>query len=455
MTTRPVSAPGTALRSFALPDLGEGLTEAEILHWLVAPGETVTLNQPVVEVETAKAAVEVPTPFAGVVHTLHAPAGTTLGVGAALITVETADTAPGGPPVPDEALLVGYGPRPSAERRRRLRRPDASVRPVPAAEPAPAPAAPVPPPPAPDLTGLAKPPVRKLARDLGIDLRSVRGTGPSGSVTRADLADLAGPDVLDADVSELLGAPDPEPVTPGGLHEVAGVHKLSGTHRAMADAMTRSAFTAPHATVFLTVDATETMRVRAGLRSRADFADVPLTPLALIAKAVTVAVRTHASVNATWLDGGGARPDAVEVHERLNLGIAVATPRGLLVPNIKDAGALTLIELAKAIAGLTSTARDGHTRAADLTGGTLSITNVGVFGIDGGIPILNPGETAILCVGTIRPSPWVQDAQLVVRDVVQLSLSFDHRVIDGGGAARFLADVGAMIADPQLMLARI
>jgi pyruvate dehydrogenase E2 component (dihydrolipoamide acetyltransferase) len=225
-------------------------------------------------------------------------------------------------------------------------------------------------------------------------------------------------------------------------------------HRAMAEAMTRSAFTAPHATVFLTVDATETMRLRASLRARPDYADVPLSPLAFIAKAVTVAVRAYPLVNAAWVDSG-EQAGSIRVYDRINLGIAVATPRGLLVPNVKDAGRLTLIELATAIAELTVTARDGHTRAVDLADGTLSITNVGVFGVDGGTPILNPGESVILCVGTVHQAPWVHEGTLAVREVVQLSLSFDHRVIDGATAAQFLADIGAMISDPALLLARI
>jgi 2-oxoisovalerate dehydrogenase E2 component (dihydrolipoyl transacylase) len=422
------SAAPTALREFALPDLGEGLTEAEILQWLVAPGDTVVLNQPVVEVETAKAAVEVPTPLVGIVREVHAQAGDTVRVGAPLISVEVTGAAAEGDA--GEAMLVGYGPRPAAERRRRLRRaespPVAPVRALPVQTPRA------------DVTVLAKPPVRKLARDLGIDLRTVSGTGPSGSITRDDLAGAPHPAAHEA----------PAPPVAGELH------KPSGMHRAMAEAMTRSAFTAPHATVFLTVDATETMRMRTALRARPEFADVALTPLALIARAVMVAVRAQPLVNAGWLEGEGDGGAQIQVYDRINLGIAVATPRGLLVPNVKDAGSLTLIELAAAIAELTTTARDGRTRAGDLAGGTFSITNVGVFGVDGGTPILNPGESAILCLGTIKPAPWVHEGVLAVREVVQLSLSFDHRVIDGATAARFLADVGEMIVDPRLLLAR-
>jgi pyruvate dehydrogenase E2 component (dihydrolipoamide acetyltransferase) len=321
-------------------------------------------------------------------------------------------------------MLVGYGPRP--ERSRRRPRAAAARELIPAAStPATAPEQTSE---EPDVTVLAKPPVRKLARDLGIDLRTVHGSGPAGSVTRDDVE---------------------------GVHKQVEAAKgkrlpVTGTRKAMAAAMTRSAFTAPHATVFLTVDATETVRLREALAARREFAETPLTSLALVCKAVTVAVRDAPLINASLDDDAGE----IVLHDRINLGIAVATGRGLVVPNIKDAGALSLVQLAGAIASLTATARDGHTRPAELTGGTMSITNVGVFGVDGGTPILNPGESAILCLGTIKPAPWVRDGQLAVREVVQLSLSFDHRIIDGATASQFLADVGAMITDPRLLLAR-
>jgi len=431
-----------ALRHFALPDLGEGLTEADILSWLVAEGDEIVLNQPIVEVETAKAAVEVPSPWAGVVRRLHVPQGQTVPVGTTIITIDAVATSADQesvPAAPDaaaaaapEAMLVGYGPRPAQARRRR--RISAVPELVPSAagqsgtqadtvlqEP--------------DVTVLAKPPVRKLARDLGVDLRSVRGSGPAGSITRADLGALGG----------VADHPAHGPQT-GDAHRLP----MTGMRKAMAEAMTASAFTAPHATVFLTVDATETVRMRRALAARPEFAETALTALAVVARVVCVATRRTPLVNSK-LD-----EDAHEIvlHDEVNLGIAVATPRGLLVPNIKGAQALSLLDLAGEIERLTATAREGHTRPADLAGGTFSITNVGVFGIDGGTPILNPGESAILCLGAIRPTPWVHEGEIAVRDVVQLSLSFDHRVIDGQAAAQFLADVGAMLNDPRILLAR-
>ncbi len=424
-----------ALRHFALPDLGEGLTEGDILTWLVAEGDEIVLNQPIVEVETAKAAVEVPSPWAGVVRQLHVPQGQTVAVGTTIISIDAVATAAqpaaDGPEVAvaaPEAMLVGYGPRPAATRRRRR------ISVVPELVPA-APAATQEAEAPPDVTVLAKPPVRKLARDLGVDLRSVYGSGPNGSITRADLG-AAGSRAEHPS----LGA---QPASGGRL-------PMTGMRKAMAEAMTASAFTAPHATVFVTVDATETVQLRRSLAARPEFAEAGLTALAVVARTVCVAMRSHPLINSKLDDV--ARE--IVLHDEVNLGIAVATPRGLLVPNIKGAQALSLLDLAEGLARLTATAREGHTRPADLAGGTFSITNVGVFGVDGGSPILNPGESAILCLGAIRPTPWVHAGEIAVRDVVQLSLSFDHRVIDGQAAAQFLADVGAMLNDPRILLAR-
>jgi 2-oxoisovalerate dehydrogenase E2 component (dihydrolipoyl transacylase) len=414
-----------ALRHFALPDLGEGLTEADILGWLVKEGDEVTLNQPIVEVETAKAAVEVPSPWAGRVTQLHAPQGQTVAVGSPLITIDTADGSgedTQDADEPREAMLVGYGPRPAQTRRRpRIATARGASEPV---SSAPA-----------DVTVLAKPPVRKLARDLGVDLRTVRGSGPSGSITREDVGAVA--------------APAKTPANTGVSAEVPGERiALHGVRKAMAEAMTRSAFTAPQASVMLTVDAAETMALRGMLASRPEFAEIPLSPLALVARAVCVAARRAPLINSRLDEDAGE----IVLHEQLNLGFAVATPRGLIVPNIKDAGGLSLPELAAALNTLITTAREGHSRPADLSGGTLSITNVGVFGVDGGTPILNPGESAIVCLGTIAPRPWVHQGELAIREIVTLSMSFDHRVIDGQVASQFLADVGAMVADPRLLL---
>jgi 2-oxoisovalerate dehydrogenase E2 component (dihydrolipoyl transacylase) len=415
------------LRHFALPDLGEGLTEADILGWLVAEGDEVRLNQPIVEVETAKAAVEVPSPFAGRVCELHVRQGQTVEVGATIISIETVGAAAvsGAESVADQAMLVGYGPRPAGARRRR--RVEALAAPA-------------------DISVLAKPPVRKLARDLGVDLRSVQGSGPAGSITREDVG--------------AAGNPGPGSGHPAGSRQMSAVPELAsdgdtrvpltGLRKAMAAAMTESAFTAPHATVFMTVDATETVALRSALAGQPGFDATPITPLAVAARAVCVAARRAPLMNSRLDEEAGE----VVLLGRVNLGVAVATPRGLLVPNIKDAGSLSLQQLSGAIRELSVTAREGHTRAPDLADGTFCITNVGVFGVDGGTPILNPGESAILCLGTIRQAPWVHEGALAIRDVVQLSLSFDHRVIDGQVASQFLADVGAMLTDPRLLLAR-
>jgi 2-oxoisovalerate dehydrogenase E2 component (dihydrolipoyl transacylase) len=418
------------LRHFALPDLGEGLTEADILGWLVAEGDEVRLNQPIVEVETAKAAVEVPSPWAGRVTELYVRQGQTVAVGATIISIETvspAHTSNGDHHAPDaggQSMLVGYGPRPAGVRRRR--RIEALVEPT-------------------DISVLAKPPVRKLARDLGVDLRDVRGSGPAGSITRDDVG-AAGSSVTSGHPAGSRQVPSAPEVEVPGENRVP----LTGLRKAMASAMTESAFSAPHATVFLTVDATETVALRGALDGQPGFDATPITPLAVTAKAVCIAARRAPLMNSRLDEEAGE----VVLIGPINLGIAVATPRGLLVPNIKDAGRLSLQQLSGAIRELSVTARDGHTRAPDLADGTICITNIGVFGVDGGTPILNPGESAILCLGTVRPTPWVHEGAIAIREVVQLSLSFDHRVIDGQVASQFLADVGAMLTDPRLLLAR-
>ncbi len=427
------------LRQFMLPDLGEGLTEADVLGWLVKEGDEITLNQPIVEVETAKAAVEVPSPWAGTVRELHAPQGETVLVGSPLITIDVAGAEPEKAATePRESILVGYGPAQApSRRRRRIAAARGSAAPassapadvaVPADVVAPA-----------DVTVLAKPPVRKLARDLGVDLRSVRGTGPAGSITREDVGALASAPAKTPATNGVSAAVSPTPGERIALH---------GVRKAMSEAMTRSAFTAPHASVNLTVDATQTMELRDVLAARPEFAQVPLSPLVLVARAVCVAAGRAPLINSSLDEAAGE----IVVHQQLNLGFAVATPRGLIVPNIKDAGSLSLPQLAAALGTLISTARAGRTRPADLAGGTLSITNVGVFGVDGGTPILNPGESAIVCLGTIAPRSWVHEGELAVRHVVSLSMSFDHRIVDGQIASQFLADVGAMVTDPRLLL---
>jgi 2-oxoisovalerate dehydrogenase E2 component (dihydrolipoyl transacylase) len=450
-------------REFAMPDVGEGLTEAEVVTWHVQPGDTVAVNQVICEIETAKAAVELPSPYAGTVGELLVQPGETVPVGSPIIAIETAEARvtsgaadEAGPKIGEAgadgriATLVGYGPRPGSVTRRPRR---STPRPVAAA---PAPAAPATPepehggfppvmpeeshhaaeltPPAAAAGGvvpLAKPPVRKLAKDLGVDLRSLSGSGPGGLVTREDV--------------ETAAAPAPAPV-----ERVGGVRRepIRGVRKATAAAMVSSAFTAPHVTEFLAVDVTATMELRDRLRARREYADVRLTPLAFVAKAVCLAAKRTPEVNASWDDAAGE----IVFYDRVQLGIAAATPRGLIVPKIRDADALSLRELAVALAELTETARAGKTPPADLLGGTFTITNVGVFGVDTGTPIINPGEAAILGVGAIKPMPWVVDGELAVRTVCQLALSFDHRLVDGEQGSRFLADVGALLTDPGLAL---
>ncbi|MCC3764729.1 2-oxo acid dehydrogenase subunit E2 [Glycomyces sp. TRM65418] len=432
--------------TFNLPDLGEGLTEGEVAAWLVEPGGEVKLNQPFVEVETAKALVEVPSPYDGVLAEHHAEPGETVDVGSPLASfeVEGADA----PAAPKEEKrtpnLVGYGAREAGSKRRKRRggaeapaAPEAApaVAPTsPAPAPPPAPAAPVAPaaPAAPTGPVLAKPPVRKLAKDLGVDLASVTPTGPNGTVSRADVEAVASAPAAAAAPTRAVAAAEDQRIP------IKGVRKLT------AQNMVASAFTAPHATVFLTCDVTGMMETVKEFKGRKEFADVKVTPLLFVAKAVLLAARRHPMINAQWDE---AAQEIVVKHD-VNLGIAAATPRGLVVPNVKAAQDLSLVELAEALTSLARTARDGKTSPADMAGGTISITNVGVFGMDTGTPILPPGESAILVFGAVRPQPWVHEGEIAVRQVTTLGLSFDHRLIDGELGSQFLADVGAFLQHP-------
>jgi pyruvate dehydrogenase E2 component (dihydrolipoamide acetyltransferase) len=297
---------------------------------------------------------------------------------------------------------------------------------------------------------LAKPPVRKLARDLGVDLRLLTGTGPQGTITRADVeAASAADDGVSVSVSVSAAAPAPsraldfDPATREQRIPIKGVRKQ------MAAAMVASAYSAPHVTIFTTVDVTPAMDFVERLRGSKEFAGVRVSPLLLVAKALLVSVRRNPLVNSTWDDAA----QEIVVKDYVNLGIAAATPRGLIVPNIKSADGLSLLELAHELNQLVATARDGKTSPADMSGGTITITNVGVFGMDNGTPILNPGESAILCFGAVRDMPWVHEGELAVRKVTQLSLSFDHRIVDGQLGSQFLADIAALLADPALFAA--
>jgi pyruvate dehydrogenase E2 component (dihydrolipoamide acetyltransferase) len=549
------------LREFRLPDVGEGLTEAEIVKWHVQPGDSVKINQIIVEIETAKAVVELPSPYAGRVADLLVPEGSSADVGTPIISVEVgtgaapgkgetggeaaqrpaattaapesaavaagtaaagtaaAGTAAAGTAAattanaePEQAaesaagrgekrqaVLVGYGVK-AGSATRRSRKPvtprggqpgpagRAGTRPagVTASDPASQAASPGTRPNARDSAGraappggtsaqqsggaaqpggasaqpgggstapaserpvLAKPPVRKLAKDLGVDLSSLSGTGPDGSITRDDVRAAT----EQASTAGLAAVP---PALPTGQRPVSAVPreeriKVHGVRKHIAAAMTASAFTAPHVTEFLQVDMTESISATVRLRELPEFSDVRVSPLLLVAKALLVTIGRHPMINSTWDEPA----QEIVVRHYVNLGIAAATDRGLIVPSIKDAHALSLPELAVALARLAETARAGKATPADLTGGTITITNVGVFGVDYGTPILTPGEAAILALGQIKKAPWVHGGQLAVRDVCTLALSFDHRIVDGELGSAVLRDVGAMLADPLRMLA--
>ena len=489
------------LQKFRLPDVGEGLTEAEIVSWRVAPGDQVKINDILVEIETAKSLVELPSPYAGTVAELLVAEGQTVDVGTPIIAVRPvgAPLAPPEPPgaapaatvvepAPDEgaiepgliggpapggrtSVLVGYGPRTtSAVRRPRKANVDSlaegRVKPQrhggfevgriveqrlveEADAPHPAPhRRPHLPTTARVSTGaaagthgqvLAKPPVRKLAKDLGIDLRELTPTGPSGTLSRED--------VLEAGTAESNTGP-PSRVSPGSTSERETRLPVKGVRKATAEAMVASAFTAPHVSVFVTVDVTRTMRLVERLRADREFADVKVSPLLVVARALLIAVRRNPAINASY-DQAAAE---IVVKHYVNLGIAAATPRGLVVPNIKDAHTLSLHGLAEALAALTATAREGRTQPAEMAGGTLSITNVGVFGVDTGTPILPPGEAAILALGAVSARAWVHKGKVVPRQVTTLALSFDHRLVDGDLGSRFLADVAAVLERPDRAL---
>ncbi|WP_033289941.1 dihydrolipoamide acetyltransferase family protein [Amycolatopsis jejuensis] len=447
-------------KQFPLSDTAEGLTEADILAWRVKPGDTVTVNQIVVEIETAKAAVELPIPWAGVITELHVEPGQTVEVGTPILTMDvdpggTAAPAPAAPAVveAEEEMkpLVGYGSKAGGTKRRARKNPNvalvasdapnatlaASHAPNATLGRSPEPAAPV----TAKLGGgyvpLAKPPVRKLAKDLGVDLHALTGSADGGVITREDVERAANgsavPAVVDAGY---------DPATRERRVPIKGVRK------ATAAAMVQSAFSAPHVTEFLTVDVTPMMDMREKLKKSREFSGVKLTPLAFAAKAVCLAAKRTPDVNAVWDEAA----QEIVYQDYVHLGIAAATPRGLVVPKIRDADSLSLKELAVALTELTDVAREGKTTPAAMLGGTFTITNVGVFGVDTGTPIINPGESAILAVGAIRDTPWVVDGEIQVRKVMQLSLSFDHRVVDGQQGSEFLADVGALLADPAVAI---
>lgn len=448
------------MSEFRLPDVGEGLTEAEVLTWHVAVGDVVEVNQTIVDIETAKSVVELPSPFAGEVTALLVPEGTTVPVGTPIIAIG----GPTGPVVPDDAsslvddgeesageepavqsvgekrepVLVGYGVRTASTRRRRRKGESASA-PSEPVEAAPGRVATI------DRRALAKPPVRKLAKDHGVDLLEVPCDGPV--VTRADVeAFIAG------------RRPEPQAAAPTSAPVAAADGDtripVKGVRKATAQAMVSSAFTAPHVTEWVTLDVSATMELVERLKSDRRFADVKVSPTLVVAKAVCLALTRTPELNASWDEA----TQEIVLKRSVNLGVAAATDRGLVVPNIPGADRMTLLELAEALGELTATARAGRTQPAQMSGGTFTITNVGVFGVDAGTPILNPGETGILCVGQIDRRPWVTgtpggaDERVEPRWVTTLAVSFDHRVVDGQQGSRFLADVASILRDPALAL---
>ena len=447
---------------FNLPDVGEGLTEAEIVSWKVKPGDTVKVNQVIVEIETAKSLVELPCPFEGVISELMANEGDTVEVGKPLISATVADGAVGAT-VSEAATaasvheavaevaataaaaeertpnLVGYG---TADPNGPIRRKRAgavstntsAITAIPAAA-VPAPAGHLAVPTHPDTQVLAKPPIRKLAADLGVDLGKVTPTGLNGDITREDVLGSA----QQASVFRNLS-------TPAAPSEREERIPVKGVRKAIANAMVSSAFTAPHVSIFVDVDATRTMEYVKRLKASTDFAGTKVTPLLIMAKAMMWAVRRNPMVNSTFTD------EEIIVHNFVNFGIAAATPRGLIVPNIKDADKMSMLELAQAIEQLAATAREGKTTPADMKDGTITITNIGVFGVDTGTPILNPGEVAIVALGSIRPKPWVVNGEIQVRQVTTIGATFDHRVVDGDVASRFVQDVASVIEEPALLL---
>lgn len=423
---------------FLLPDVGEGLEEAEIVQWKVSVGQAIEVNHPIVEIESAKSLVELPSPFAGTVLELLVQAGQVVRVGTAIIRIQLNEPEP---VVPVEVnserteILVGSGPRTEEFRsQRRTARnygghATTPTKPIDAA--ATAPAAPIA---ANRSAGLATPPVRKLARELGVDLTNLVGSGPDGSVTREDVLTVSG----QRKIAPIAGEDPRETRTP-----------IRGVRRAMAEAMVASAFTAPHVTEFVTVDVTASMQLLEKLRTQPEFADIRLSPLPLLARAMCIAVGQTPEVNSFW----DASAQEIVTKHYVNLGIATATDRGLLVPNVKNADQLTLKELALAITEVVDAARAGKTEPAQMTGGTISITNIGVFGIDAGTPILSPGQSAIVALGAVVERPWVVDGEIVVRQVTTLALSFDHRLVDGAQGSKFLGDIAQILHEPAQVLA--
>ncbi|WP_020499229.1 dihydrolipoamide acetyltransferase family protein [Sciscionella marina] len=410
-------------QQFHLPDVGEGLEEAEIVTWHVAVGDSIGNNQPLAEIETAKSLVELPSPYEGTVLEILAEPGQTVRVGEPVVSIGTATEEPA-EPAPE--VLVGYGPGTSAPARRRRRQTSQEQPPV---------ARSVQP-----NAARAKPPVRRHAKQMGIDIETVTATGPYGTVTRQDLLRHA-----DRATDHL---PDPAPMAQAATRPDNEARRtpVTGVRKATAAAMTTSAFSAPHASEYHVVDVTRSVKLVGQLKTHPAFGQSKVSMLLPVARALLAAVSEHPAINASWAD------TEILEHPAVNLGIAAATPRGLLVPNIKNAQSLTLPSLARAITELVDTARKGRSSPQEMTGGTITITNIGIYGIDAGTPILNPGEAAILCLGAVRRLPWEHNGRIELRWVTRLTLSFDHRIVDGELASKALSRIGQILHRPKTEL---
>ncbi|MEU9184839.1 dihydrolipoamide acetyltransferase family protein [Streptomyces sp. NPDC048484] len=459
-------------REFKLPDLGEGLTEAEIVRWLVQVGDVVAVDQPVVEVETAKAMVEVPCPYGGVVTARFGDEGSELPVGSPLLTVAVGAPASGSPAFDSPAfdspasgggdegsgnVLVGYGTQAPAARRRRVRpsagsattarRPARGERPL--VDEAGADSGrridgPVP---------VISPLVRRLARENGLDLRELAGSGPDGLITRTDVehAVRAGTSAASGTSTPAVARPSPSPAAATAPATVAPSRAsgtrvpLKGVRGAVADKLSRSRREIPDATCWVDADATELMHARVRMN---EAGGPKISLLALLARICTAALARFPDLNST------VDMDAREVVrlDEVHLGFAAQTERGLVVPVVKGAHTRDTESLSAEFARLTEAARTGTLTPADLTGGTFTLNNYGVFGVDGSTPIINHPEAAMLGVGRIVPKPWVHEGELAVRQVVQLSLTFDHRVCDGGTAGGFLRYVADCVEHPAVLL---
>jgi len=436
---------------FRLPDVGEGLEDAEIVGWKVSAGEKIQVNQLIVEIETAKALVELPTPFSGTVLELLVQEGQVVHVGAPIIRIQLEAEKPSVAPTTElkserTEILVGSGPRneETSHRKRATRNYGTKIGAVRSETPKPLIlSVPEPRLEAPEsinsrVIALAKPPVRRLARDCGVDLLSLIGSGPEGSITHEDV--LAAANQLKNVINPTRNRVDDSRETRTPIH---------GVRKAMADAMVASAFTAPHVTEFITVDVTSAIELLDRLRTLPEFSGVRLSILSLLARAMCIAMPDTPEVNSFW---DNESQEVVNKHY-INLGVATATDRGLLVPNIKDAEQLNFRDLAKAIEELVDAARTKKASLNQLTGGTMSITNIGVFGVETGTPILPPGESAIVCLGAVVTRPWVVGSEILARQVCALSLSFDHRLVDGAQGSKFLTDVAKLLQEPSTLIA--